>query len=212
MPETVFTMMRATILAALTLTFLGLGAADAQQGARNQGDWPCRQIKVAHLSLAAIWSGPPIDEAAKIWRDDNALVELVSRVSARRTPMEDAAKLVEKFARDAGTARKERLTLLFAGVFDKLDGERSDVVAGLDRYGRAQKDIAERVRGEAQKLREAQDAGADAAKLRELGDTLQWDMRVFEERRKAVTFVCETPAIIEQRLGALARAILAAMN
>ena len=205
-------MMRATNLAALIIIFLGLGAAAAQQGAREQADWPCRQVKVAHLSLATIWSGPSIDEATKVWRDDNALVELVSRLSARRTSMDDAAKLVERFSRESGAARKERLTLLFAGIFDKLDSERREVVAGLDRYGRAQKDIAERVRGEAQKLRDAQDSGAEPAKLRELGDTLQWDMRVFEERRKAVAFVCETPALIEQRLGALARTILAAMN
>jgi len=35
---------------------------------------------------------------------------------------------------------------------------------------------------------------------------------MFEERRKATVYVCETPALIEQRLGALARAIEAAME
>jgi hypothetical protein len=210
--ETRITMTRATALAALTFLIFSLGAAAAQQGAREQGDWPCRQVKVANLSLATIWSGPPIDDALKIWRDDSALVELASRLSARRTPIETATKLIEQFANDAGAQHKQRLTLLFAGVYDKLDGERREVVAGLDRYRRAQKDIAERLRGETQKLRDAQDARVETEKLKELTDTLQWNMRLFDARRQAVAFVCETPALIEQRLGALTQAIRAAME
>ncbi len=205
-------MTRAATFAALTIFLIGLGPAAAQQGAREQGDWPCRQVKVANLSLGAIWSGPPIDDAEKIWRDDSALASLVTRLSARRTPIETATKLIEQFAQDAGAQRKQRLTQLFAGVYEKLDGERREVVAGLERYGRAQKDIAERLRGETQKLRDAQDARTDPEKLKELTDALQWDMRLFDERRKAVAFVCETPALIEQRLGALTQAIHAALE
>jgi hypothetical protein len=36
---------------------------------------------------------------------------------------------------------------------------------------------------------------------------IEWDTRVFEERRKTINFVCEVPVVIEQRLFALARAI-----
>jgi chromosome condensin MukBEF ATPase and DNA-binding subunit MukB len=36
---------------------------------------------------------------------------------------------------------------------------------------------------------------------------LEWDLRVFDERRESLTYVCETPALIEQRLFALARVI-----
>jgi hypothetical protein len=206
------TMTRATVLAAFTIFIVGLAGAAAQQRARDQADWPCRQVKVANLSLGAVWSGPPIDEALKAWRDDAVIADLVTRISARRTPIETATQLIEQFARDAGARRNERLTLLFAGVYDKLDGERREVVGGLDRYGHAQKDIAERLRGETQKLRDAQDTHADAEKLKELSDALQWDMRLFDERRKAVAFVCETPALIEQRLGALTQAIRGAME
>jgi hypothetical protein len=205
-------MTRAALLAALTIFVAGAGAASAQQAAREWGDWPCRQVKVADLSLAAIWSGPPIDDALKIWREDSVLVDLVTRISARRTPIETATKLIEQFARDAGARRKERLALLFAGVYDKLDSERREVVAGLDRYGRTQKDMAERLRGQTQQLRDAQDAHADAEKLKELSDALQRETRLFDERRNALAFVCETPALIEQRLGTLTQAILAALG
>jgi hypothetical protein len=205
-------MTRSTAVAALTL-LSAIGAAfAAPPAAREQGDWPCRQIKVTDLALAAIWSGPSIEAASKAWRDDAVVSELVPRLAARRTPVETVEKLISEFAQSADPARKERLTLLFAGIYDKLDSERREVIAGLDRYGHAQKDIAERLREQTQKLREAQDAHADAAKLKELTDALQWEMRVFEERRKAVAFVCETPALIEQRLGALARIVLGAMD
>ncbi len=205
-------MTRSTAVAALTLLFAVGGALAAPTSARDQSDWPCRQVKVTDLALAAIWSGPSIEAAAKAWRDDPVVSELVPRLAARRTPVETAEKLIAEFAQKAGAVRKERLTLLFAGIYDKLDAERREVIAGLERYGHAQKDIAERLREQTQKLREAQDAHADAAKLKELTDALQWEMRVFEERRKAVAFVCETPALIEQRLGALARMVLSAMD
>jgi len=197
--------------AALSFSLLA-GAALAAPPSRDQGDWPCRQIKVADLSLAAVWSGPSIATAQKAWRDDTQVSDLVPRLAARRTPMEAAEQLVADFAKNAGSARKERLLLLFAGVYDKLDSERGEVVAGLDRYGRAQKDMAERLRERTQKLREAQDARAEPDKIKELSDALQWEMRVFDERRKAVTFVCETPALIEQRLGYLARSIESALQ
>ena len=28
-------------------------------------DWPCNQIKVPEMSVAAVWAGPPIDDVAK---------------------------------------------------------------------------------------------------------------------------------------------------
>ena len=28
-------------------------------------DWPCNQIKVPELSVAAVWAGPPIDDVGK---------------------------------------------------------------------------------------------------------------------------------------------------
>jgi len=33
-------------------------------------DWPCAQAKVPDISLAAVWAGPPLDEAANKWKDD----------------------------------------------------------------------------------------------------------------------------------------------
>jgi hypothetical protein len=204
--------MKSIGVGALALGLFMSGAAWAQQRPQDQGDWPCRQVKVPNISVASVWTGPSIDEASKQWREDQAVSDLVMRISQRRMPIEAAEELVREFAKAAGDKRQERLTMLFAGVYDRLDSERHEVIAGLDRFGRKQKELAEQVRQATQALRAEQDkAGSDPQKVKELSDALQWDMRIFEERRKAVTYVCEAPALIEQRLGALARAIQAAM-
>ena len=203
-------MMRALPLAALFLV-LAVPPCGAEPPPRAESDWPCRQIKVESLSPEAIWSGPPIDRAAKA-EPDPALSDLVARLAARRTPLEEAQKLVGEYAQSVGAMRKERLTQLFARLYDKLDAERGQVIRGLERYGRAQKDAAQRLREDTLKLREAQDQHRDAAEIKELSTALAWNTRGFEERRKAMVFACETPALIEQRLGALARIILAAMG
>lgn len=161
--------------------------------------------------MESVWTGPSLDAAAKAWRDDPEIFDLVARVSVRRTPLETAEKLIAEFAKAAGDKRRDRLAILFAGVFERLDAERREVVAGLDRYGLKQKEMAEKLRLATQNLREHQDkAPADPVKTKELGEALQWDLRIFEERGRALVFVCETPALIEQRLGALTRAIRAA--
>ena len=48
---------------------------------------------------------------------------------------------------------------------------------------------------------------ASRSRVDELTNRVEWDTRVFEERRKTINFVCEVPVVIEQRLFALARAI-----
>jgi len=199
-----------TILLAALLLFATVPTGVAETQGRAESDWPCRQVKVASLSLEAIWSGPPIDRPAQ-GEADPALSDLVARLAARRTPLEEAQKLISDYAESVGAKRKERLTQLFGRLYDKLDSERSQVIAGLERYGRAQKEAAQQLRDETRNLREAQDARRDVAEIKELATALEWRTRMFEERRKAVVFACETPALIEQRLGALARMILAAM-
>ncbi|WP_159731889.1 hypothetical protein [Methylosinus sp. Ce-a6] len=203
--------MKSYATAALALALCCAGAARAQPQA--QGDWPCRQVKVQSVAVAGVWTGPSIDAASRSWRDDGALGDLVVRISARRTPLETAQKLVSDFASAAGAERKERLTALFSGVYVTLEAERREVLSGLDRYGAKQKLLAERLREETQAMRAEQDKNPqDAQKIKDASEALQWDLRVFDERRHALSYVCETPALIEQRLGALARMIGAAID
>ena len=205
--------MRHTIFVAALVASLAQPAAQAPRG-RDQGDWPCRQAKVGTIALASVWSGPPIDTAAQDWRGDPDLSALVTRVSQRRTPLEDAQSAVADYAKRLTQEQKNtKLTMVMAGVFDRLNSERDSVIAGLERYGHKQKSMADRVKSEIEALNAAQsETSADQQKVAELSNRVQWDTRVFEDRRRALTYVCETPVLIEQRLGALARAIAAAMS
>jgi len=171
-------------------------------------DWPCRQIMVGHLSVAAVWSGPPIEAVA--WQKDQAVADLVAKLAARRTPLEDAERMIEEFARTRGTEKGKSLVALFAGLFETLDNERTQVIEGLLRFGAKQKELAEKIRAENALPREGSGkappdaAGQDAKNVTQ---ELDWDLRIFEERRQSLTYVCETPTLIEQRLFALAKII-----
>jgi len=73
--------------------------------------------------------------------------------------------------------------------------------------------LANRIRVEISELRELQDTlGGDERKLDELANRIDWDTRIFEERRKTISYACEVPVLIEQRLFALARAIQQAIE
>jgi hypothetical protein len=199
-------------IAALLLS-ASISAAQAPRG-RDHGDWPCRQAKVGTIALASVWPGPSIDTAAQAWRSDAELSALVRRVSERRTPLDEAQSAIADYAkRLTGEQKNAKLTALMAGIFDRLNSERDAVISGLERYGHKQKNMAERVKSEIEALNAAQsETTADQQKVADLSNRVQWDTRVFEDRRRALTYVCETPVLIEQRLGALARTVAAAMG
>lgn len=171
-------------------------------------DWPCAQAKVPEISIAAVWEGPAIDSAADKWKDDPKISALVARVAARRTPLEQAEKEITDFLSAADTGKKESGVLLFAGIFDTLNAQRSSVMNGLERVTRKQRDAAEKIRSDTTALQALQDASApDQAKIDELSNQLLWETRIFEDRRRVTKFVCEVPTTIDQRLFALARVI-----
>jgi hypothetical protein len=171
-------------------------------------DWPCAQIKVPQLSVAAVWAGPPIDDAASVWDQDPAMRELVARLAARRTPLDEAQKAISDFMTGNADERQQKAMLLFAGLFTTLDRERSAVMNGIERFSRQQKEFVARIRAETTELRNLQDAADhDAVKTDELANRVEWNTRIFEERKKTIGYVCEVPVLIEQRLFALARTI-----
>ena len=171
-------------------------------------DWPCNQIKVPELSVAAVWAGPSIDGVGSAWEENTTTRDLVARIAARRTPLDDAQKAIADFLTGAQAERQQKATLMFAGLFKVLDRERSEVMRGIERYTRRQREFAGQIRSTILALRDLQDRpDRDQGKVDELAARVEWDTRIFEERRKTIGFVCEVPVLIEQRLFALARAI-----
>jgi hypothetical protein len=170
-------------------------------------DWPCAQAKVPEVSIAAVWAGPPLDDVASKWKDDAKVSALLPRLAARRTPLDEAQKTITEFL--AGSAKKaETGKLLFAGLFDTLNAQRSQVMSGLERVTRKQREAADRIRADTLALQALQDASPpDQPKIDELGNQLVWETRIFEDRRRVIKFVCEVPTAIDQRLFALGRVI-----
>jgi hypothetical protein len=194
--------------AAMTIaTELALGGMALAADSRFP-DWPCSQVKVPEISVAAVWAGPAIDDVGNAWEEDPAIRELVARLAARRTSLGDAQKAISDVITGTEPERQKKAKLLFAGLFKTLNRERSDVMRGLERYFRKQREFSEQIRSTIVQLHELQDRpDADQSRVDELANRVEWDTRVFEERRKTITFVCEVPVAIEQRLFALARAI-----
>ena len=171
-------------------------------------DWPCAQAKVPEISLAAVWNGPALDDAASKWKDNTKISVLVPRLAARRTPLDEAEKMIADFLSGSAVQKSETGKLLFAGLFDTLNAQRSSVMNGLERVTRKQREAADKIRADTLALQALQDAPTpDQAKIDELGNQLLWETRIFEDRRRVIKFVCEVPTAIDQRLFALGRMI-----
>jgi hypothetical protein len=195
------------IAVALAASSLALPAAAAS---RYDPDWPCQQIRVPEMSPAAVWSGPPIEGLAGTWKDDPETADIVAKLAARRTPLEEAQTLIDAFSERTGSERKARLTLVFAGVFDGLNQQRDEVMAGLTRIAHRQNALTGGIRAENHDFLDLRDKpDADPAKLKQMSDKLDWDLRIYDDRRKSISYACEVPTLIEQRVFAIARMIQA---
>jgi hypothetical protein len=171
-------------------------------------DWPCVQAKVPEISLAAVWAGPPLDDVAEKWKNDARISALVSKLGARKTPLEEAKQAVTEFLGATPAEKAAAGKLLFAGLFETLNAQRTSVMNGLERVTRKQRDAADQIRANTLALHALQGASpSDQTKIDEMSNQLIWETRIFEDRRRVIGFVCEVPTAIDQRLFALGRVI-----
>ncbi|OCP34961.1 hypothetical protein BC360_29230 [Ensifer sp. LC163] len=191
------------VVAAANLAWPALAA----QG--DDPDWPCIQRKVPKLSLGQVWNGAELQAATADWSKDATISALVVELSARRVPLPEAQQKISRYAEGLPKGeREQRMTMLVRGLFDHMNRERSEVISGIARYARGQRDMAARLRQEASAvdaLRAKPDADLNELALR--NDRLVFQTRIFQERAQSLSFVCEVPTLIEQRLYALAKTI-----
>lgn len=106
----------------------------------------------------------------------------------------------------------EKMLLLFQGLFDTLNRERIQVISGISRYAGKQREMANDLRTEAARvdaMRGKPDTDPDD--LDRANERLTWETRIFQERVQSLTYVCEVPTIIEQRLYSLSKTISQSM-
>ena len=122
-------------------------------------------------------------------------------------------KAIADFKAKAGPDADAKLLRAFAAAFEDLSQQRSQIIDGLDRFGRKQNALADRIRAENEAVQKSSDQNSDGQAPPGAGsqDRLQWDLRIFNDRRQTATYVCEAPTLIEQRIGAIARAVQKAL-
>ncbi len=186
--------------------------AVAQSRAKTDPDWPCQQIKTPTFSLASVWVGPPLDLNSQAWRDESDVADLKAQMAQRRVPIADMEKAITEFKTKAGPDAEAKLLRAFAAAFEDLSQQRSQIIEGLDRFGRKQNALADRIRGENAAVQPSSDLKGDAPPPGASSqDKLLWDIRIYNDRRQTATYVCEAPTLIEQRIGEIARAVQKAL-
>lgn len=179
--------------------------------------WPCVQRRIETVSVSQFWDGPSID-GVKGWYLDKDVSSLIEVLASRRVPVEEAEAQIKAFAeKQAADKRDERLVLLFAGLFDKISGQRRSVISGIEKYQKAQRERADQLEQQSTALGELEKKVggglvADNPELVAAQEKFNWAQRIFQERQTSIPLACELPVLIEERLYAIAQAIRAQMK
>ncbi|MGQ0456577.1 MAG: hypothetical protein ACT4OU_05900 [Hyphomicrobium sp.] len=205
----------AAIVAAVSV--LGVNSARAADAASP--DWPCVWRKTLALDAATIWDGPPVDKIAG-WQGDETVRKLSQYLISRRIKIEDAEAAVKKYAGEQpADARDQKLTVLFAAVLSRTNDERKIILSGIERIHKRQLERAKQIEKQGIALPEAgaplPEAPISATEIDKVSpeqEKYNWEVRVFQERQKNIPIACEIPQTMDERAGAIARAIRAEMK
>ena len=194
--------MNRTIRAAILV--LAMAAPAFADGPPVDPDWPCIQRRQPHLSLAQVWSGPVPDAATQALARTPEIDRLAQELALRRLPIEEAEAQMKAFAESHQPAE---LVALFSATFDHVNATRDRLLAGIARYAHKQEGMEqqiERLRQQLNALNAAEPKDFDS--IDRVEEELDWSTRIFQDRQQSLTYVCETPVILEQRAFALGRA------
>lgn len=184
-------------------------------GAAASTDWPCEQVQRPEISVGSVWQGPDPESAGETWRNDPVVAALVDQVAPRRMPQDQAIAAVHRFSAGYKQDRATVLTAVFAGLFETMSAERSEIIRGIKHFNNRQDSLSQRIQ-EGWKAMDALDPSSTDPKIIEQRLTLQqaidWDSRVFDDRERLLPVICQQPSVIEQRLFSLSRAIQEDLN
>jgi hypothetical protein len=170
-------------------------------------DWPCIQRRQPTLSLAQVWAGPLPDEATQALAETPEVQAVARTIALRRTPMEAAEARIAGFAE---THEPVALTALMVATLEHVNLARDRVMAGIASYAHKQAALDARIDTTRHELAAATAAEPqDFDRIDALEEELDWSTRIFQDRQQSLTYVCETPVILEQRAFALGRSIAA---
>lgn len=195
---------------AIPLTALGLtvSALTLPVHAADFSDptWPCIQRKIETLSPGLMWPFP-LKEDTKVQNAQLAAdsADLAARLALRRIELADLDGAVQAFVTQHG-ASPETLGLVFEQAFDTLSTRRARIINGIGHFSMGQISLAEQVGS----LRIDLDVALSAAdpdydRIDTLEAQLDWDQVIFSDRQQSITYLCETPTLLERRLFGIAQ-------
>lgn len=192
------------------LAVLGLGAA-AQAADFSDPTWPCVQRKVESLSPGIMWPHPVEDRTFEP-ATEAAVKDLAGRMALRRVAEAELPALVDAFTAAHGRD-PALLGHVFMAAFDRMARQRQAIMKGIEEYSLSQIALSERIeaaRVEMDRLMEAAEPDYDRVDV--LEEQLAWDERIFTDRSQALTYVCETPVLLEKRLYAVSQILAGAVG
>lgn len=204
-------MSRMKLSAILVFVTAGTAASAADPA---DATWPCVQRKVERLSAGALWPRALPENPPEL---NDAEMALAARIALRRVSEEDAADMVGRYLVGKPSARDaEQLGAIFLESFRRIDRDRSRIIDGIERYAAKQLSLASGINGLRAEMAAAMgsedkdDAAFD--RIDALEERLDWSERVFEDRSRALTYVCESPILLEKRAFAIARLLAGQIN
>ena len=202
-------------IGAVILTFSTVAFANAPE--KPPKKWPCDQVYNPKLNLTAIWQGPPIEQELKDWWKDDDVIEYVNKLADPVLEETVGIKLIEEFAKKYSyfglikkPEQKQKLTYLFAGLYQKAKDRRNRQYIGIIKFVDRQESIRKAIGSSSKLIRKYRKAKLDEKdpKFVEASAQLKWNTRVFDQRTRLTEYICEEPVFNTQRLGYQARKIL----
>lgn len=167
--------------------------------------WPCLQRKVESLSLGIMWPHPVSDDAMRedIRKDGKQLAETLA---LRRVDMADGETLIDEFMKTHPKLSTDDLGHIFRDIFVRISNDRTTLISGIGRYSLQQIALSEAVDETRAKMASLMDMDKpDFDLVDQLEEKLDWDERVFRDRAQSLTYICETPVLLEKRIYAIAQ-------
>ena len=203
------------LIGAVILTFSTEVYANAPE--KPPKKWPCDQVYNPKLNLTAIWQGPPIEQELKDWWKDDDVIEYVNKLADPVLEETVGVELIEEFAKKYSyfglikkPEQKQKLTYLFAGLYQKAKDRRNRQYVGIIKFVERQESIRKAIGSSSKLIRKYRKAKLDEKdpKFVQASAQLKWNTRVFDQRTRLTEYICEEPVFNTQRLGYQARKIL----
>ena len=193
-------------LVAIFAMFLSTGVWAQYPGASPDW-WPCIQRYIPALSSGVFWTGEIV--AVTVEEIDPRFMSLAEKVTGRNLSSEQAFVAIDTFLDEQDDNKLGTAELLVSAITEAINTRRDRVVAGLMRYSNRQQTMLARIDEQEKKIEGIKDDESKRETLEDLQVRQKWDIRIFEERERLSSALCEQPVVLEQKYFALGKHITA---